>query len=150
MSDYRLKTPAGLDKAIETYEKIRDGVVDTYEKIEDTVTGTYQKIEDKFVDAFLDSDKKNADEPVFEDVDGEPADKASSRKEQIFETYEKIRDGVTGAYEIIEDTVVGTYQKIEDKFVDTFLEKVDNPVQNVDNSDKPSTENVNEPAEEQN
>ena len=150
MSDYKLKTPAGLDKAIETYEKIRDGVVDTYEKIEDTVTGTYQKIEDKFVDAFLDSDKKNADEPVFEDADGEPADKASSRKEQIFETYEKIRDGVTGAYEIIEDTVVGTYQKIEDKFVDTFLEKVDNPVQDVDNSDEPSTENVNEPAEEQN
>ena len=30
MSDYKLKTPAGLDKAIETFEKIRDGVVDTY------------------------------------------------------------------------------------------------------------------------
>ena len=138
MSDYRLKTPAGLDKAIETYEKI-----------EDTVTGPYQKIEDKFVDAFLDSDKRNADEPVFEDADGEPADKASSRKEQIFETYEKIRDGVTGAYEIIEDTVVGTYQKIEDKFVDTFLEKVDNPVQNVDNSAEKSTESENKSAEEQ-
>ena len=55
MSDYRLKTPAGLDKAIETYEKIRDGVVDTYEKIEDTVVGTYQKIEEKFVDTFLEN-----------------------------------------------------------------------------------------------
>ena len=62
MSDYKLKTPAGLDKAIETYEKIRDGVVDTYEKIEDTVTGTYQKIEDKFVDAYLTKDGETVEE----------------------------------------------------------------------------------------
>ena len=54
MTDYRLKTPKGVEKLVTgTYEKIRDGVVDTYEKIENTVVGSYQKIEDKFVDTFL-------------------------------------------------------------------------------------------------
>ena len=54
MTDYKLKTPKGVEKLVTgTYEKIRDGVVDTYEKIEDTVVGNYKKIEDKFVDTFL-------------------------------------------------------------------------------------------------
>ncbi len=56
MTDYKLKTPKGVEKLVTgTYEKIRDGVVDTYEKIEDTVVDTYQKIEDKFVDTFLEN-----------------------------------------------------------------------------------------------
>lgn len=54
MTEYKLKTPKGVEKLVTgTYEKIRDGVVDTYEKIESTVVDNYQKIEDKFVDTFL-------------------------------------------------------------------------------------------------
>lgn len=53
MHQYKLKIPPGVDKVIEDYEKIRDGVVGAYETIENVVTGTYQRIEDKFVDTFL-------------------------------------------------------------------------------------------------
>ncbi len=54
MTEYKLKTPKGVEKLVTgTYEKIRDGVVDTYEKIESTIVDNYQKIEDKFVDTFL-------------------------------------------------------------------------------------------------
>ena len=65
MSEYQLKTPKGVEKAVAgAYQKIEDTVVGAYQKIENAVVGTYQKIEDgavkgykkveaKFVDAFL-------------------------------------------------------------------------------------------------
>lgn len=49
MSQYKLKTPKAVEKA----------VVGTYRKIETGVVGAYKKIEDKFVDTFL----EKVDEP---------------------------------------------------------------------------------------
>lgn len=43
MTEYKLKTPKGVEKT----------VVGTYKKIEGAVTGAYKSIEDKFVDTFL-------------------------------------------------------------------------------------------------
>ena len=59
MHQYKLKIPPGVDKVIDDYEKIRDGVVGAYEKIESVVTETYQRIEDKFVDTFLEKVDNN-------------------------------------------------------------------------------------------
>ena len=65
MSEYKLKTPEGAEKAVlGAYHKIEDTVVGAYHKVEDAVVGTYKKVESgavggykkverAFVDTFL-------------------------------------------------------------------------------------------------
>lgn len=48
----------------------------------------------------------------------------------LFDTYDKIRDGVVGTYQKIEDGAVGSYKKIETAFVERFLEKTDDAQEN--------------------
>lgn len=50
MSEYKLKTPKGIEKA----------VVGGYQRIEDWVTGTYHRIEDRFVETFLEKAEQPA------------------------------------------------------------------------------------------
>lgn len=51
MSQYKLKTPQAIEKA----------VVGTYRKIETGVVGAYQKIEDKFVETFLEKTEERGE-----------------------------------------------------------------------------------------
>lgn len=54
MSEYKLKTPKAIEKAVTgSYQKIERGVVGSYQKVEAGVVGAYKKIEQKFVDTFL-------------------------------------------------------------------------------------------------
>lgn len=68
MSEYKLKTPKGVeDTVVGAYKKIEDAVVGTYKKIEDGAVSGYKSVEKKFVDAFL---EKVDDEPS---AAGEPS-----------------------------------------------------------------------------
>lgn len=61
MSEYKLKTPKGVEKTVVgVHKKIEDTVVGTYKKIEESIVGAYKKVEEKFVDTFLEkvSDKE--------------------------------------------------------------------------------------------
>lgn len=63
MSEYKLKTPKGVEETVVgAYKKIEDAVVGTYKKIEDGAVSGYKKVEKKFVDAFL--EKVNDEHPT--------------------------------------------------------------------------------------
>lgn len=69
MSEYQLKTPKKVEKAVVgTYHKIEDTVVGAYKKVEAGAVGSYKKVEKKFVDTFLEPKDSGTQKGVRHDT----------------------------------------------------------------------------------